>query len=335
MRAHVGDKLVIEGRDHGRVRRVGEIVGLHNVDGTPPYDVRWSDTREVTLVFPGPDARIEPVPGAEPGEGAERPDRDSGPRSPQVLGDRQYALHEDPEQGGVRIVAAGSGDGDRSVNPGDIGRRVAAERRRRGLSRAEVARRARMSTGYLAYLEEQPADPTMTTLVRVADALGTTATALLGAGTEQPPGQGHALLHPVLRDLDEQECRRLLSSRGVGRIAVTTREGRPAVVPVNYGVVDDAIVFRTAPQALPAAAVGAEVAFEVDHVDDTMSVGWSVLAVGLAEAVTDPGEAEDLARRTSAEPWAGGERDLWIRIRPGRLTGRRITPAGRTGGAEG
>lgn len=63
---------------------------------------------------------------------------------------------------------------------------------------------------------------------------------------------------------------------------MTASDGRPAVVPVNYEVVDNAIMFRTAPDSVPAAAVGTDVAFEVDHVDEALSQGWSVLAVGPA-----------------------------------------------------
>ena len=43
--------------------RDGRIVGLHHPDGTPPYDVEWSDTGRVALVFPGPDARVEHLGG--------------------------------------------------------------------------------------------------------------------------------------------------------------------------------------------------------------------------------------------------------------------------------
>ena len=32
------------------------------VDGTPPYRVRWVEDDHETLVFPGPEAHIEPVP---------------------------------------------------------------------------------------------------------------------------------------------------------------------------------------------------------------------------------------------------------------------------------
>ncbi|MGW0188953.1 pyridoxamine 5'-phosphate oxidase family protein [Streptomyces sp. NPDC003362] len=306
MRAHLGDQLVIESPATGATRRDGEIVGLHHDDGTPPYDVRWSDTDEVTLVFPGPDAHIRHLEHEQAG---------TAYGSPQPGADAAQAMP----------AAAPPG----TLNPGDIGRRVAAERQRRGLSRETTALRARMSPGYLAYLEEQPADPSVATLVRLADALGTTVGALRGGGADLPPGQGHALLHPRLVDLDPQECRTLLSTHGVGRIAVSTSDGRPAVVPVNYEVVGDAIVFRTAPDSVPAAAVGKEVAFEVDHVDEAMSRGWSVLAVGTASVVTEPDAVRALAQRAHTTPWAGGRREMWLSIRPATLTGRRIMPADR------
>ncbi|MGW4871786.1 pyridoxamine 5'-phosphate oxidase family protein [Streptomyces chartreusis] len=298
MRAHLGDQLVIESPATGAARRDGEIVGLHHEDGTPPYDVRWSDTDEVTLVFPGPDAHVRHLDQDPPGTGTSE---------------------AEPAPGTAPRASA--------PNSGDVGRRVAVERRRHGLSRGETARRARMSPDYLAYLEEHPADPTVATLIRLADALGTTVTALRGAGIDTPPGQGHALLHPHLRDLTPEECRALLSTHGVGRIAVTTPDGHPAIIPVNYEIVDDDIVFRTAPGSVAAAAVGTDAAFEVDHMDDASSQGWSVLAVGPASAVTETAAVRRLVQHAHTAPWAGGKREMWVAIRPVRLTGRRITPA--------
>jgi hypothetical protein len=58
MQAKLGDHLVVESPATGAPRRDGLIVGVHHPDGTPPYDVRWSDNDRVTLVFPGPDAHI-------------------------------------------------------------------------------------------------------------------------------------------------------------------------------------------------------------------------------------------------------------------------------------
>lgn len=57
-RARVGDEIVVRGTTAGVIARDGEIVGLHHRDGSPPYDVRWSDSGRVTLYFPGPDACI-------------------------------------------------------------------------------------------------------------------------------------------------------------------------------------------------------------------------------------------------------------------------------------
>jgi nitroimidazol reductase NimA-like FMN-containing flavoprotein (pyridoxamine 5'-phosphate oxidase superfamily) len=160
----------------------------------------------------------------------------------------------------------------------------------------------------------------------MADALGTTVAVLRGGGMDLPPGQGQALLQPQLRDLSSDECRARLSTHGVGRIVVSAPDG-PAAVPVNYEVIDDAIAFRTAPDSVPAAAVGAEAAFEVDHVDDAMSQGWSVLVVGPARVVTEPDAVRRLAERAHTKPWAGGEREMWVWIQIQRLTGRRIGTA--------
>ncbi|MEU0112423.1 pyridoxamine 5'-phosphate oxidase family protein [Streptomyces bobili] len=307
MRAHLGDHLVIESPATGVTRRDGEIVGLHHDDGTPPYDVRWSDTDDVTLVFPGPDAHVRHVEH----------------RAPRTT----HESYQPNDTGAAKAVSATAPPAGRPT-PGDIGRRVADERHRQRISREETARRARMAPGYLKYLEERPADPSLATLIRLADALGTTVTALRGGDIDLPPGQGYALLRPQLRDLSPEECRALLSTHGVGRIAVSAPDGRPAVVPVNYDVVDDAIVFRTEPDSTPAAAVGSEVAFEVDHMDEALSQGWSVLAVGPASVVTEPDAVRRLTEHAHTTPWAGGERAMWVAIRPTHLTGRRITPAG-------
>jgi hypothetical protein len=304
MRAQLGDQLVIESPTTGTTRRDGEIVGLHHADGTPPYDVCWSDTHEVTLVFPGPDAHVR-HPEHRPGTGHVPSGRSTG-QAEAATGVTAPRVTE--------------------PNPGDVGRRVAVERERRGLSRDETARRAAIAPDYLAYLEEHPADPSLATLIRLASALGTSVAALRGGGIDLPPGQGHALLRPELRELGPDECRALLSTHGVGRIAVSTPDG-PAVVPVNYEIVDDAIAYRTAPDSVPAAAAGTEVAFEADHVDDALSQGWSVLAVGPARIVTDPDAVRRLTEHAHSEPWAGGNREMWVSIRPTRLTGRRIRPA--------
>ncbi len=91
---------------------------------------------------------------------------------------------------------------------------------------------------------------------------------------------------------------------------------------MNFVVIDDAIVFRTGQGTkLHAATTNAVVAFEVDHAD--ASTGWSVLVVGRAAEVTDPGEIAD-ALAVIPDGWVSGTHAHVIRIVPARVSGRRI-----------
>ena len=60
VKAHIGDRLVYEGTHVGDHRRVGVITEVPHADGSPPFRVRWFDDDHTALVFPGPDAHIEP-----------------------------------------------------------------------------------------------------------------------------------------------------------------------------------------------------------------------------------------------------------------------------------
>ncbi|MCB5163866.1 pyridoxamine 5'-phosphate oxidase family protein [Streptomyces bambusae] len=205
----------------------------------------------------------------------------------------------------------------------DLGRRLAARREALGLTPEELGRRCAMDAHYVTYLEEHEAAPSAGTLVRIADALGTTVGALTGASADRAPGRATARRDPELVALDEPECRRLLGTHGVGRLAVFTSEG-PSVVPVNYLVVGAAIAFRTAEETVAARARGTEAAFEIDHIDEVTAEGWSVLAVGALEAVTDGDEQRHLAATARSRPWPGGSHVHWMKLTPVRLTGRRV-----------
>ncbi|MFD7244397.1 helix-turn-helix domain-containing protein [Streptomyces massasporeus] len=208
---------------------------------------------------------------------------------------------------------------------GDLGRRITQRRTELGLSRQEAASRAGMAPAYLQYLEERPAaDPGAGTLLRLAGALKTTVWHLTGGDTELPPGLGRAARTPRFTELTEAECRSLLSTHGVGRLAVPADSG-PVVIPVNYSVVEGGIVFRTEPGATPAQADGHQVAFEADRIGEAFSEGWSVLVRGPATTVTDPEEVARLEEQAFSTPWAGGRRETWLRIEPVAVTGRRIT----------
>ncbi|MBO0821191.1 MAG: pyridoxamine 5'-phosphate oxidase family protein [Nocardiopsaceae bacterium] len=132
----------------------------------------------------------------------------------------------------------------------------------------------------------------------------------------------------VIEELGEERCLSLISGGGVGRIAYTSRFG-PAVLPVNYTFSGGAIVFRTAEHGpldedlrTGIADADYKVAFEIDDIDPASKLGWSVLIQGPAHHVTGP--EEDSVRRACVEPWAPGPRELFVRIVPSRVTGRRI-----------
>ena len=127
---------------------------------------------------------------------------------------------------------------------------------------------------------------------------------------------------PVLRELAPTECERLLRRGMFGRVALTTSHG-PDIVPVNYAVRDDAVVIRTSPEGwLARQADGQPIAFEVDAVDESRWHGWSVVAHGTGEVVTDGGTT--VAGPFHARPWADGDRSCELRLAWSRLTGRRV-----------
>jgi hypothetical protein len=103
-------------------------------------------------------------------------------------------------------------------------------------------------------------------------------------------------------------------------------------VPVNFRMLGPDIVFRTAARAsLAAASWQPRVSFEVDNLDETLAEGWSVLVSGQAMIVTAPDELAELSRLEMA-PWAGGDRNCYIKIVASEISGRRIRrPAGHPG----
>ncbi|ALV39010.1 MULTISPECIES: pyridoxamine 5'-phosphate oxidase family protein [Streptomyces] len=131
------------------------------------------------------------------------------------------------------------------------------------------------------------------------------------------------------RELERQECLRLLAKAPVGRI-VHTRQALPAVLPVNFALdTDGAVLLRTsATSELVRAIDGAVVAFEADEVDADAHAGWSVVVTGHAAMVTDPAEQERLLR-TGPRSWAPSPREVFVRIEPELVTGRELI-AGRS-----
>src|SRR5688500_3080578 len=123
------------------------------------------------------------------------------------------------------------------------------------------------------------------------------------------------LIDNGLEILSPEQCHDLLRRSNVGRVAVTVA-ALPAIFPVNYALLDGDIVFLTGEGTkLRAAADRAVVAFQVDHFDESLGSGWSVMAIGVAEELTDPDEVRT-AQQLGLRPFAAGDRSHFVRIRP-------------------
>jgi transcriptional regulator with XRE-family HTH domain len=208
-------------------------------------------------------------------------------------------------------------------DPGDLSKRIARRREELRLSQAQVAAHAGMSLRYVEYLERYPARPSATALRQLAAVLRTTPAALLGAGTEAPAGHDRPARPPVMTKLMPAECRRLIARGGVGRIAFGTAAG-PVVLPVNFAVLAGTIVIRTAEGTAIEGHADELVALEVDHIDEALRQGWSVLVRGQSHRVRHPAELHRLRQDVAIWPWPGGDREVYVRILPAQITGRRI-----------
>ena len=123
---------------------------------------------------------------------------------------------------------------------------------------------------------------------------------------------------PVLRELDRDECERLLRRGTFGRVVLVSPRGPEIVV----GAV---VVVRTTPDGtLVRYGADRAIAFEVDVVDDAQWQGWSVVARGVGVLVTDPPAGLD---RAWLRPWADGDRAVELHLPWTELTGRQVGAA--------
>jgi hypothetical protein len=125
-----------------------------------------------------------------------------------------------------------------------------------------------------------------------------------------------------LDELDEEECRQLLGTAVIGRIAFTER-ALPAIQPVRFALLGNDIVIPTREGTKAAAARrGDVVAFEVDSFDLAGRTGWSVTAVGPSCVV--PEREFAALDALGLRPWAAADRPCYIAIRPRLWYGRRL-----------
>lgn len=128
-----------------------------------------------------------------------------------------------------------------------------------------------------------------------------------------------------LEKLTVAECRELLDRHHFGRFGFVDSVGVfPTIIPVNYLLDGDKIVIRTdAGSKLTAALRGAPVAFEVDGVDETHEVGWSVVIRGHAEEITDLDTIAEL-HKTPLLAWHPRARPRYIQISARQVIGRHL-----------
>jgi nitroimidazol reductase NimA-like FMN-containing flavoprotein (pyridoxamine 5'-phosphate oxidase superfamily) len=213
--------------------------------------------------------------------------------------------------------------GQAALHASDLARRITMRREELGLSVDDLAEKAGIDPGYLAYFESSP-DALLSggTLLLVAVALDTTPFELQGGAVDRPAGHGRAGPHPVLNELTTEQCDAHLAAGGIGRLLFPTARG-PVALPVNYEFTEGQIVFST--DDAKATALGAEerVGFEIDRVDEALSEGWSVVVTGTCRRVEDAEETQRMAS-LDLEAWAGGDRHVLMAIRPDETTGRVI-----------
>ena len=123
-------------------------------------------------------------------------------------------------------------------------------------------------------------------------------------------------------EMEPEQCWSLLRKHSLGRLAIVV-DGRPEIFPVNYAAGEGAVVIRTQPGSKLSHGPGSKVAFEIDGYDRSTGVGWSVVAAGTLEDITDRDDPHSQAlRRLPVETVAPGVRLHWLALAPEKLTGR-------------
>lgn len=126
-----------------------------------------------------------------------------------------------------------------------------------------------------------------------------------------------------LEILGRAECLQLLADNQVGRLAITS-EALPVILPVNYRLVGEDILFRTdVGSKLDAATRGTVVAFEIDDHDPDEHRGWSVLVTGTARTL-DADETGSLGQAAPIAHWAPGAGGRVVAVSTELVTGRRL-----------
>lgn len=125
--------------------------------------------------------------------------------------------------------------------------------------------------------------------------------------------------------MTEDECWSHVKGALLGRVAMVAA-GRPHVFPVNYAIHEQWIVFRTGPGTKLSHGPRSSCCFEVDGYDPHSLEGWSVMAFGRLEDITEAtDDAAAALRGTDVRPVAPGPKAHWMAVKVDEITGRRFS----------
>lgn len=127
--------------------------------------------------------------------------------------------------------------------------------------------------------------------------------------------------------LDERECRRLLRTQPIGRLAFT-EHALPVIVPAHFLVRGPEIILSgPADGRLDCARKEAIVAFGVDAYDATTGQGWWVCTLGRSRLISDTSQIRELDE-LAFTPWAHDPDRAYMAIAIDALRGKRLAPTG-------
>lgn len=130
-----------------------------------------------------------------------------------------------------------------------------------------------------------------------------------------------------LRVMDEADCRHRLEDATLGRLGFASRS-LPVVLPVNYVVDGDRLLFATESSSIVAAAINGSVAcLEIDDHDGMSHSGWSVLVTGQLREVDDD-DALDVQRHRPLPMWRAMPAPHLISLSMDMISGRRLAAVG-------
>lgn len=129
--------------------------------------------------------------------------------------------------------------------------------------------------------------------------------------------------HSTSAALTEVECWALAATQATGRLGFFC-PGVLDIFPVNYLVMANHVYFRTSTDGAIATSYLAHAAFQIDHIDRQPRSGWTVLINGAVTQIKDSNLLTELWGKAIDEPWAPGPRNLFLRVTPTLVRGRRI-----------